>query len=73
MQAGANIEQVATGKIIMAASGNLALNADGQLQLNGVGGIYEETKAGAGTIGNYSNWWKKTNKYIKLKRLTSNR
>jgi hypothetical protein len=54
LQAGANIEQVATGKIIMAASGNLALNADGQLQLNGVGGIYEETKAGAGTIAKFT-------------------
>ena len=50
LQSGANIEQVATGKIVMSASGNLALNADGQLQLNGVGGIYEEAKPGVGTI-----------------------
>ena len=54
LQSGANIEQVATGKIVMAASGNLALNADGQLQLNGVGGIYEETKAGSGTIAKFT-------------------
>lgn len=54
LQTAANLEQIATGKIILAASGNLALNADGQLQLNGVGGIYEETKAGAGTIAKFT-------------------
>lgn len=54
IQSAANIETVATGKIIHSAKGNLALNATGQLQFNGVGGIYEETKLGAGTIAQFT-------------------